>query len=959
MPTPYTMKKYFSILALLLGLSGFATAQTTVITGKVTDSDNHEALEGATVRLMKDSSVVAGTYTDAEGTFQVEVAPGTYHLVITYVSYSDHTIPNLQLAAGQTLVQDVQMGMDVDKIDEKNIVVIQEKVVKNTEATLINLQRRSTSVVDVISLDQVQRTGDPDAGAAMKRVTGVTVEGGKYVYVRGLGDRYSKTLLNGSEIPSLDPNRNSVQMDLFPSNLIDNIVVYKTFTPDLPGSFTGGLVKISTKDFPQSFSLSYNSTIGFNTSASLRDDFLTGRRGKLDWLGMDDGTRALPAPMSTSGFVVPDLHFSDPVKADAIDQASKAFDTPISPEASQSSVNHSHAFTIGNQKKLAGKPFGYIVGLSYNKTENFFEDAQEGRWQLVSNINQTNGLNNQLFLTGDQCSREVLWGGLVNFSWLPSVNHQLSFNYMHNQSGINSARFLQGDIPRDDPRIVFQTRVISYTERALDMFQLKGDHALGKLKVNWIGAFSRSVQDEPDLRFFSNDFTREDSIYDIQRALYNAPSRYFRKMEEDNADAKAGFTLPFHQWAGKESKFQFGGAYTYKGRSFFERRFEYVNGSPQLIQYQGDPEQYFAQENLGVIDVDSNGLFQYGNYLADASELRNSYTGTQSIAAAHLMVDMPLVKNLRLITGARMETTNILLASKDVRQPKGELNNLDLLPSVNLIYAMRPEALRNIMNLRACYSRTLARPVFRELAPFASFDFVGDIVLIGNPDLERTLIHNFDLRWELFPSTRELVSVSAFYKDFANPIEMIINPLAPNIEGNYRNVPKAQLFGVEFEFRKNLDFILPVLRDFRASGNLTLIQSQLDIAPDELAQIRSLNPDAEATRPMFGQSPYTVNGELAYINDSIGLNTSLSFNVFGARIAAVSRGGTPNVYEQPRPTLDFSIAKRLGPVELRFRARNLLDPEYKKVHTLKEVDYTFSSYRIGRTFSLGLTYLIH
>lgn len=952
------MKKYFSFFAFWVVISAAVFGQNGTISGTVTDTDTKEALVGATVRLFKDSTMVAGSYTDDEGFYELNIAPGTYRLMFSYISYDNKEVADLKLEAGQTIVQDMMMGFDTEDEGEKNTVTIVEKVVKNTEGNLITLQRRSTSVVDVISFDQVQRAGDADAGAAMKRVTGVTVEGGKYVYVRGLGDRYSKTLLNGSEIPSLDPNRNSVQMDMFPSNLIDNIVVFKTFSPELPGSFTGGLLKISTKDFPQSFTLSYNSTIGVNTSASFRKDFITAQRGKTDWLGMDDGTRALPAPISNNGFIVPDLSFADPVKANAIDQVSKAFSTPIYPENSNSSFNHSHSFTVGDQKSLFGRPFGYVAGLSYNKTDNFYQDAIEGRWQLTSNINQSNGLNKQLYLTGDQASREVLWGALVNFSYLASLNHQFSFNYMHNQSGISSARSLAGDIPRDDPRIVFETRVMSYTERALDMFQLKGDHTFGKLKADWIAAYSHSSQDEPDLRYFSNDYTKEDSIYDIQRALYSAPSRYFRKMKENNLDGKLNFSLPFKQWAGKPSKLQFGGAYTYKDRNFFERRFDFANASPQTIHYNGNPAEYFSDANMGVIGTDANGLYQYGIYVSDASELRNSYTGTQNIAASYAMVELPVLRNLRLITGARLETTDILLTSKDPSQKPGQLDNLDVLPSVNFIYDLRPGKLTNLMNLRASYARTLARPVFRELAPFASFDFVGDLVLVGNPELQRTQIDNFDLRWELFPTTRELVTVSAFYKDFTNPIELIINPIAANIEGNYRNVPNAQLFGLEFEFRKSLGFISESFKNFRASGNLTLIKSQLDINEGELAQIRSLNPEAPATRQMFGQSPYTINGELAYVNDSIGLNTGINFNMFGPRIAAVSRGGTPNVYEQPRPTLDFSIGKAFGNWSLRLRARNLLDPKYEKVQTLKDVDYIFSSYRIGRTFSLGLTYTI-
>ena len=952
------MKKYFGLFAFVVLLATSAIAQTATISGTVKDIETEEALVGATVRLFQDSNMVAGAYTDDEGKYEFEAEPGTYRLLFSYISYDNKEIKDIVLAEGQALVQDMTMGFDENDEGEKNKVTIIEKVERNTEGNLIGLQRRSTSVVDVISFDQVQRAGDADAGSAMKRVTGVTVEGGKYVYVRGLGDRYSKTLLNGSEVPSLDPNRNSVQMDMFPSNLIDNIVVFKTFSPELPGSFTGGLLKVSTKDFPQSFTLNYNSTFGFNTAASFRDDFITGQRGKTDWLGMDDGTRAMPTEMGVSGSL-PSLSFADPVKANAIDAASKSFATPIYPTNSNSSLNHSHTFSIGDQKTLFGRPFGYVAGLSYRKTDNFNEDAIEGRWQLTSNIDQSNGLNKQMYLNGSQASREVLWGALVNFSYLASLNHQFSFNYLHNQSGNSSARFMQGDIPRDDPRIVFQTRVTSYTERALDMFQLKGDHTFGKLKADWIGAYSFSSQNEPDLRFFSNDFTKEDSVYDIQRALYSAPSRYFRTMKENNIDGKLNFTLPFKQWAGEEAKFRFGGAYTYKDRKFFERRFDFSNGSPDVIQYNGNPAEYFAPENMGVIGTDANGLYQYGIYVNDASELRNSYTGNQNIMATYAMVELPLMKKLRLVTGARLETTDILLTSKDPNQAPGQLDNLDVLPSLNFIYALsKPDAMRNIMNLRASYARTLARPVFRELAPFASFDFVGDMVLVGNPDLQRTQIDNFDFRWELFPTTRELISVSAFYKDFTNPIELVINPIAANIEGNYRNVPEAQLFGLEFEFRKSLSFISEGLKNFRASGNLTLIKSQLDINEGELQQIRSLNPEAAATRPMFGQSPYSVNGEISYVNDSLGLNTGINFNMFGPRIAAVSRGGTPNIYEQPRPTLDFSIGKAIGNWSIRLRARNLFDPKFEKVQTLKDVDYIFSSYRIGRTFSLGLSYTI-
>lgn len=948
-------KYYLIFLLFLLVAAGSVVAQTGTITGTVTEQDGTEPLQGATVRLMQDSAMVGGAYTGEDGTFKIQAKPGTYSLIFTYISYESKTVEGVTIAAGETVTQDQSMGLDVEDTGDENTVVIMDKVIKNTEAVLINIRRKSTSVVDVISLDQVRRAGDSDAGGAMKRVTGVTVEGGKYVYVRGLGDRYSKTLLNGSEIPGLDPDRNSVQMDMFPSNLLDNLVVHKTFSPNLPGSFTGGLVKIATKDFPPTFTMQYRSSFGVNTQASFRNDFITGQRGGLEWIGMDDGTRALPDLLANRNFIIPSIGeaFTDPVASANLDAASKAFATPIYPENTNSTLNHSHAFSIGDQKTLFGKPFGYLASLSYRNNQKFYEDAMEGRFKLVGQ-NSTD-LNTESFYNGQTAIREVLWGGLVNLSWLPGLNHQLRFNYMHNQSGTSSAFYFEGPIPKDDQNLIFQTRSTAYRERAMDAFQLRGDHTFGNLTIDWVGAFILSSQDEPDLRFFSNDFTRSDTVYDIQTNLYNAPSRYFRNMNEVNLDGKVNGTFKFLQWNDLESNLRFGGGYTFKDREFFERRFEFVNNSPSTVIYNGSEEEFWQPENVGLIGQNANGVFLYGNYVRDATEDRNSYLGTQNIIASYAMVELPITQKLRTVAGARLETTDMLVQSFDALQTDGVLDNTDILPAVDIIYSPRTNVINNLINIRGGYSRTLARPVFRELAPFASFDFVGDVILVGNPELQRSLIDNVDLRFELFPTTRELISVGVFYKSFQDPIERVLIP-GSNGQVTWKNVDEATVYGVEFEFRKSLGFVTDALKDFRASGNVSLISSQVNIDPAVYQLILDEDPTRQPTRQMYSQSPYTINAELAYINDSLGLTSSLNFNVFGPRISFVTDTGTPNVFEQPRPSLDFSIAKTVGKVlSFRLRARNIFNPLYNHIHTFQGVEYTFRSYRVGRTFSLGIT----
>ena len=947
----------FLLMFGLMLTAGITSAQSGTLKGIVKDTESNEIMEGATVVAMQGEKMISGAYTDANGEYTITNLPaGTYNLKISYVTYDPVIIEGIELKPGAEVYQSHSIGV-VAVDEEKNKVTITSKIVRNSEASILALQRKSTNVMDGISSQQFKRTGDANAASALGRVSGLSVEGGKYVYVRGLGDRYSKSMLNGSEIPGLDPNRNTVQLDIFPTPLIDNITVFKSFTPDLPGSFTGGLVNIGTKDFPEHFNLKWSSSFGVNPQASFRNDFLTYQTGKLDFLGFDDGTRALPAAAEAGR--VPDLTFSDREAAMTLDQATRSFSTPVYATVGNSLLNHNHSFSIGNQWDLKGKPLGFVAGLSYRTKENYYDNGRVSRWT------QTGESSDELLMLLDykdtKASREVLWGGLFNLSFRPSPNHKLSFNFLRNQSGESSTRYLVGRLPDDDPNLIFETRVLGYQQRAMTNFQLKGDHvfeALRGMQMNWITSYTLSAQDEPDLRFFSNDYnvTGTDTNYGIQLALYPGPSRFFRTLDESNMDGRLNFTMPFKQWNALESKIKFGGAYTMKARSFRERRYEYANGS-ETAEYNGNPEEYFADDNMGIVQTNSlpggGEQFLFANYLRDATQRDNNYNATQDIAAAYGMIELPLLDRLKFIGGARYEMTNIYIKNQDPEDPAGGLVSHDILPSANLIYSPTKR-----MNVRGSYTKTIARPTFRELAKYDSFEFIGDFSLIGNDQLKRTLIDNVDLRWEWFPSAKEVISVSGFYKHFTNPIERVISISAANRELTLQNVPEAQLFGLELEARKSLGFIHDKLTDFRVGVNMSLVKSVIDINAAELEAIRDFDPEAKSTRPMFGQSPFTVNAELGYTNDSLGINASLNFNVFGQRISFVNRGGI-NVYEQSRPRLDFFIAKQIKKHwSVNFRARNLINPKYNFTQNYKGEAYNFQSYRMGQTFSLGFAYQI-
>ncbi len=969
-------------------------AQTGTIRGKVVDGESGEVLLGSTVRLLIDGQVRGGAYTDLEGNYTVQPNPpaGDYQLIVSYVSYIDDTV-DISVLDGEVTFTDHLLFQDLQIREDLEVVITARRDQAST-VTLFNTKRNSINSIDGVSLDLIKRTGDANVASAVQRISGVTVTDGRYVYVRGLGDRYSKTTLNGAELPSLDPNRNSVQLDLFPSNLIDNIIIYKNFTPDLPGNFSGGLIDVVTKDFPDRFYLYANTSFGFNDQSSFlseSDNVPSQVTGDTDWFAQDDGTRELPGiigDLRAQGGI-PVISFNDQEAINSLDQASNAFTTPISPSFDGTSfMNHNHQISLGDQFNLFGRPFGYIANISYRNTFNFYEGtlrdidgtidpdgARTARWFNTSSANNiADSLINQRDLSDTQFQRNILWGTLVKLSYKPRASHKFSFNFMRNQSGVQSDRFQEGNLPSDDDALFFQTRTLSYIERSLNVYQLEGDHAFmdGKLDMRWIASLTRSKQDEPDLRFFSNDFQfssatpgqeRTRTNYNIQPALYRDPSRFFRELDETNADVKLHFTVPFKQWNDQEAKIRFGGAYTYKERSFEEIRFEFQSqpGAQSFRslnqQFPNDPlaaiDAFFAPDNLGVVGTSGNNFPSYGNIIVDVTEDRNAYDAEQNIYAAYLMTELPLTEKLKSVVGVRYERTDAETTPRDTTQGVGILDLNDFLPSVNFIYAATGN-----MNVRAGYSRTLARPTFREFAPFTSFDFAGDFLLNGNDTLNRTFIDNFDLRWEWYPTPSEIVSFSVFYKDFTDPIEKVIEPSAANAELTFRNVPSATAYGIEIEARKSLRFISPALRNFQLGGNASFIESEVDINEDEFRQIQSVDPSRDDTRPLFGQSPFTFNAELAFLDDTLGIKASLSYSVFGDRIAVV--GGTdPDVFEQSRGLLNFSIAKDIGSrMSLRFRANNLLNPDYEFIQEYNGVDYIFQTNTIGRTFSLSFTYSI-
>jgi outer membrane receptor protein involved in Fe transport len=951
---------YLLMVLVVLSIPFFAHAgETGNITGLLVDSEYGEPLIGANVYIENTS---LGAASDLDGRYVILGVPaGKHTLVVSMIGYAETKINQVEVIAGEVTTIDVTVSPEILTTD---VVVVEARALQNTDASLLKQRQRSNAVSDAISAEAISRAGSGDAAEAMKMVTGASVVGGKYVYVRGLGERYSNTHLNGAELPTADPDKKSFQMDLLPTNLLDNIVTVKSFTPDKPGNFSGGIVDIATRAFPDKFTLKFSSSAGYNSVTSFNSNYLSGPVGSSDWLGMDGGDRGIPSDVKDLGQLIPSEAESryNEEKALLLDRVSDAFAPQMTPTTATAPMNHGYSFSVGNQVNLFGNPLGFLGSLTYSNSTSFYENGTVGRWKLSGHVSETDSLNKQLYLRDSKGTREASWGALGTLAYKPHPEHEIGINYLRTQSGTSTARYEVGEWPEQlsGANSFFETRVLQYTERSLNSAQVSGEHhfsQLGDALLEWKGSYGESLQNEPDLRYFSDNYSqreymgRDTLIYSLSPSLYDKPSRYYRNMYERSRSADVKISLPFKQWAGLASRARVGWAYGEKWRVFGERRFQYEQATG--TRYTGDPEAFFSADNIGILSYDSTyNKYIFGNYIQESPDPRGgNYSGTQRILAGFGMIELPLTTNLQAVFGVRYEATRMAVGNVDT---SGYLNNNDWLPSLNFVYRLGEN-----MNVRAAYGRTLARPNFREKAPYANFSFVNDFIYNGNVNLERTLINNYDLRWEWFLSPGEILAVSGYYKHFKNPIERVINVLSDNPFVQYANVDEAKVYGVEIEARHGLGSMADWMKYFSLGANVTIAASEIRIPDEEMVLIRELNPGASDTRPLQGQSPYLINVDLSYDNYESGTSAGIYFNTFGKRLAEVSAGGTPNVYEEPRPTLDLTVSQKLmDHFRIKFSARNLLDSDYRLTQSYKEVDYIRQQYETGRSFGISASYEI-
>ncbi len=955
--------------SILLAISVWAikgNAQDGIIRGRLIESSTAAILTGISIEI---DGVDAGT-SDLEGKFEVTTSAGKHSLTFMGETIANTTVSDIEVSSETpTLLGDIRLSA---KAQSMGAVSISVKKMNNTEEALLTAKKMAPSMIDGISSANFKRIGDGDAAAAISRVTGVSVDGGKYIYVRGLGDRYTKTTLNGVDIPGLDPDRNTLQMDLFPTNVIDNIIVSKTFTADLPADFTGGVVDIATKDFPEKRKWSVNVGLDYNPSMHLNSNYLTYNGGKTDFLGFDDGTRGIP----TQGYsFIPSYadFLSNPnsQKGQDFQDITKKFNPNMGTQEQMNFLNVSVGTSYSNSKKISKKyKLGYNASLTYKNSTEFYQDAEYNLYakQPSAELYDLTPLERQ---KGNYGTHNVLLGALGGLA-LKSSEDKFKLNLLHIQNGESKAgNFI---FKNTNLGAVFDAQQynIEYNQRSLTNILLSGEHSRnkGKWRVIWKISPTRSSLADPDIRF-----TRFRIPENTIGTEVGKPERIWRNLLEYNIANRLDINHK-HRTLGIASQLNFGLAYTFKNRDYRIENFQVTSGS---TQFTGDPAEIFLPENL-VSNTNKNGVRYDAMFIRNGNIFNpNEFNANVHYAAAYVSNEFHFSKRLKSVIGIRAEQysqfyTGINQSGSISLNNDQVLNDLDFFPTANLNYQLTKNS-----NLRFSYARTIARPSLKELSyaeildPITGRTYIGGkaeeltdngTTVLWDGNLKSTNIDNLDIRWESFQKRGDMISFGVFYKAMKNPIE-IVQFLADPGSFQPRNVGNATILGAEFEIRQNLEIISSLLDGIYFNSNVTITESKISITESEFLS-RDLSKREGQTisreRAMAGQAPYIINGGLSYQTKNKSLEAGVFYNVQGPTLQFVGFANNTDVYSVPFHSLNFNANYRFGKtknMDLGLKVSNILNDKKEQVFTsYLAQDQYFTRLAPGTTISVKFSYTL-
>jgi TonB-dependent receptor len=941
------MKYYFRLLICFCALS-FTTlsvnSQTGKITGTVMDGEFNEPMAFANV-LIKNTT--KGTTSDFDGKYTIDVEPGNYTVVFSYIGYQTIEISDVAVEANEDVIVDVTLNTN-----SLETVVITTTVRKNTESAVLDLQKNSITLLDGLSAQGIKSSGASNIANAVKNVPGVSIQGGKYVYVRGLGDRYTKSILNGVDIPGLDPDRNTVQMDIFPTSILDNIIVVKSAAAEYPADFTGGVINVVTKDFPTKATYSISVGASYNPNMHFKDNYLSYTGSKTDVLGFDNGMRDLPVGRNQS---IPGTFDNSSVLTDM----TNAFNKELTAKQNNSGANFDFGFTAGNQYDVGDNKLGYQFSLSYKNNTQFYDDRVDGTYIRDENNSSINELLGTRRSNGIEGKNNVLLSTLAGIVYKRELA-KYKFNVLHIQNGESTAGIYNQEIAQAGGGSGFEPikkDALLYTQRSITNILFGGQHSFseGDWKLNWKLSPTLSRVYDKDHRITPLQQS-DDGAYFISPSAASYPIRIWRNLEELNVVGKLDVVRKY-SIKERPSKLKFGLSQTFKQRDFSIDDYTFTRQGGLQVE-NGNADNLLANGNIWTPQSDQGTHLVFG----DLFEKSNAFDAIQNISAAYVSNEFEVTEKLKAVVGLRTELfTSIYTgqnqAGTEVFKDEKIIDKIDLFPSANLIYGLNENT-----NLRVSYSRTTARPSFKEASKSQIFDPITNRLFIGNIDLDPSYINNFDVRAEFFGENSEMIAFSAFIKEFNDPIELTFYESAPD-QLTPRNLGDASVFGLEFEFRKSLGFISNGLEKLKINVNASYIESSLTMFEDEYTRRVNAARDGEVVeneRELQGQSPYLINAGLNYNDTEIGLQTGLFFNVQGKTLEVVGTGIVPDVYTVPFNSLNFTLNKKIGAEKkstIDIKISNILDSQRKSVYeSFNAAEQVFTQLNPGTEFSIGYSY---
>jgi hypothetical protein len=898
---------------------GTAAGRTVRVTGVVRDEQNAMTLPGVSVTVASTKEVLI---TDVDGRYVANLPPGKHQLRITMDGYQDRVI-EVDLSDGRTVTADVSLPM-TRFAEEVTVTATANDAVTSTQEAQLALRRNASMISDNLGSQEMRSNGDTDAAAGLQRVTGISVVDNQYVFVRGLGERYSNTTLGGSTIPTTEPDKKVVPLDLFPTALIDSVQVAKSYTPDRSADFAGGLVEIVPQKFPNrpmfdaSFGLNwYENATGENVPFSPLD----GR----DRLGYDDGVRALPGAFPSNkivrrGIFTPDVGYSP----DEITAFGRLLDMSAwRPQGKDAKVGPTFNLSYGNR---FGK-LGVLASANQSYREQYVEEVR--RFFRIGDRNELEAVTDYNFRTGTQRAQ---LGVIGNLAYQFNNANRISFENFYTHTGRDEGRVFEG--PNTENNFIYRNYRLQFIEEGLLLNRVTGDHVFrswGDSRIDWRASLGTASRDEPDLRetLYQQTLNADGTGSGAFNLADESQSgfRMFNTLDDETADVAVNWTT-ISTLAGRPVVYKFGPAYNRRTRDFQSRRFRYIPANITGLNLSQDPEVLLSTSNVGT-------RFRFN----EETRPVDAYDAEQTVLSVYGMGDWVLANRARLVAGVRVEDFKETVNSFDpfglfVDTVTAQLENTDVFPSVNLVYSLRPNT-----NLRLGYSITTNRPEFRELAAFEFTDVVGNRAVRGNPSLVRTLIQNVDARVEAFTGGRGILAGSFFYKYFANPIERVISAGAQPLQ-TFENADNARNVGFELEAGRQLS------RNFYAGANYAFVDSQVSLT-QAARQVQT-----SQSRALAGQSKnlFNIVGEVT----AGGFQGRVLYNFFDDRISDVGANQAPDIVEQGRGTLDVVLIQRWRQLALRVTFDNLTDQEY--LYTQGDQEQRF--YNTGRAimFSFGYSF---